>query len=85
MTITPAADTTMAKKRLGRPKTSDRNDVSIKFDKVLAAKARLISLGRGVSMAEYLSEMARSGIDRDYAKLLRELEGRESRGENPVG
>ncbi|WP_422928586.1 hypothetical protein [Singulisphaera sp. PoT] len=67
----------MAKKpagKMGRPKTSERQDVSIKFDKNLAGKARLISQGRGVSMAEYLSELARSTIDRDYVKLMRELE-----------
>jgi hypothetical protein len=61
-------------KKTGRPKTSERQDVSIKFDKTLAGKARLISQGRGVSMAEYLSEMTRAIIDRDYAKLMRELE-----------
>ena len=69
-----AAGTAMAKKKMGRPKSSDRQDVSIKFDKVLAGKARLISQARGVSMAAYLSEMTRGPIDRDYAKLMRELE-----------
>jgi hypothetical protein len=69
------AGTAMAKKKMGRPKTSDRQDVSIKFDKTLAGKARLIAQGRGVSMAEYLSEMTRPLIDRDYAKLMRDLEG----------
>jgi hypothetical protein len=48
--------------------------VSIKFDRTLAGKARLISQGRGIAMSEYLSEMTRSIIDRDYAKLMRELE-----------
>jgi hypothetical protein len=65
----------MTKKRMGRPKSSDRRDVSIRFDKVLAGRARLIAQGRGISMAEYLSEAARPIIDRDYAKLMRELEG----------
>jgi hypothetical protein len=69
------AGATMAKKKMGRPKTSERLDVSIKFDKTLAGKARLISQGKGVSMAEYLSELTRPLIDRDYAKLMRELEG----------
>jgi hypothetical protein len=65
----------MAKKRMGRPKTSVRQDVSIKFDKTLAGKARLISRARGVTMVEYLSELTRPFIDRDYAQLMRELEG----------
>jgi hypothetical protein len=60
---------------MGRPKSSDRQDVSIKFDKLLAGKARLIASGRGISMAEYLSEAVRPIIDRDYARLMRELEG----------
>lgn len=50
-------------------------DACIKFDKTLAGKARLISQGRGITMTEYLTEMTRPIIDRDYAKLMRELEG----------
>lgn len=68
-------DVMMAKK-MGRPKTSERHDVSIKFDKTLAGKARLITQARGLSIAEYLSEMTRPLIDKDYAKLMRELEGK---------
>ena len=68
----------MAKKQMGRPKTSGRNDVSIKFDKTLAGKARLIARGRGITMAAYLTELTQAGIDRDYAKLMRELEGGEA-------
>ena len=71
----PVLSPTMAKKTMGRPKSSDRQDVSIKFDRVLAGRARLIAQGRGIPMAEYLSESARPIIDRDYAKLMRELEG----------
>ena len=63
-------DVTMAKKRMGRPKTSERQDVSIKFDRTLARKARLISEGRGISMAEYLSELSRPVIDRDLHRPL---------------
>ena len=62
--------TTMAKKKMGRPKTSERQDVSIKFDKILAARARQIALSRGVSMAEYLSELAaadRPGLRQAFA------------------
>jgi hypothetical protein len=71
------ASATMAKKKMGRPKTSERQDVSIKFDKTLAGKARLISQGRGLTMTGYLSEITRAIIDRDYAKLMRELEGKQ--------
>jgi hypothetical protein len=59
-----------------------RQDVSIKFDRILAAKARQIALARGAPMAEYLSELSRAAIDRDYAKLLRELEGGTTQGDD---
>jgi hypothetical protein len=64
----------MAKKQMGRPKSSDRQDVSIKFDKTLAGMARMIALGRGISMAEYLSEMSRPNIERDYAKVMKDFQ-----------
>ena len=57
----------------GRPK-SDRRDASIKFDKLLADKSQMIAKAKGVSRAEYLSEMTRAAIDREYAKVMRELE-----------
>ena len=72
--MTTGTGTLMAKK-MGRPKTSERSDVSVKYDKTLAGKARLIAKGRGITLAEYLTELTRTGIDRDYARLMRELEG----------
>ena len=62
----------------GRPKSSVRQDVSTKFDKALLGMARLIATASGASLAEYISEAARSTIERDYAKLMRRLE--EKRG-----
>jgi hypothetical protein len=64
----------MAKKKMGRPKTSTRDDVSIKFDRVLGRRAKAIADSRRISMAEYLEEITRPVIDRDYAKLMRELD-----------
>jgi hypothetical protein len=70
-------DTTMAKAKrpVGRPKSSTRQDVSIKFDKVLVSRARVIANGLGIPLAQYISEASRAVIDRDYAKLMRKLEG----------
>lgn len=67
------ADKPMAKK-MGRPKSSERDDVTIKFDRLLANKARHVALAKGVPMVEYLSELARGQIERDYAKILRAIE-----------
>jgi hypothetical protein len=70
----PAIGAVMARKKMGRPKTSNRDDVSIKFDRVLARRAKAVADGKRTSMAEYLSELARGAIDRDYAQLMRELD-----------
>jgi hypothetical protein len=64
----------MAKAK-GRPKSSERHDVSIKFDKALVAMARMVATAKGVSLAEYLSEAARPVIEKDFAREMRRLEG----------
>jgi hypothetical protein len=61
-------------KRAGRPKTSERDDVSIKIDRALVSKARLLAAHKGVSIAELISELLRGPLNQDYAKMLRELE-----------
>jgi hypothetical protein len=63
----------MEKKKMGRPR-SVRQDASIKFDKILLGRARHVAQARGIGIAEYLSELSRPLIDRDYRSLLKELE-----------
>lgn len=64
----------MAKAK-GRPKSSERHDVSIKFDKSLVAMARMVATAKGTSLAEYLSEAARPVIEKDFAREMKRLEG----------
>lgn len=61
-------------KKMGRPPKSERDDASIKFDRTLAAKAKLIAQRKGRPLAEYLTELSRPIIDRDYRALVRELD-----------
>ena len=63
---------TVAKK--GRPKKSEREDGVTRYDKKLMAKARQVAISRGISLAEYLSEITRATVDRDYARLLRDID-----------
>ena len=60
----------------GRPKRSERNDVTVKLDRTLVGKAKLIATHRGIPVAELLSELLRVPVDRAYAQMLRELEGK---------
>jgi hypothetical protein len=52
----------------GRPRKSERDDVTAKLDRALVAKAKLIAAHRGVPAAELLSE-----LNRAYAQMLAEL------------
>jgi hypothetical protein len=65
----------MAKRR-GRPKTSDRDDITVKIDRKIVTKAKHVAGHRAVSVAELLSDMLSIPIDRAYAQMLRELESK---------
>lgn len=62
----------MAKKRSEKVK---RDDVAVKVDRTLADKAKLVAARRGLTMAEYLSDLIRAPIERDFTKTVREMEG----------
>ena len=64
----------MAKRGRGRPKQSERDDVSVKIDRTLVGKARLVATHRGVTMAELLSDIIKGPLDRYYVQMIRELD-----------
>jgi hypothetical protein len=57
----------------GRPKTSDRDDVSVKLDAKVVAEAKYVVLDRGISLAEYLSGLLRDSVHRDYVKVGKKI------------
>ncbi len=63
---------TMAKKRTGRPKTSTRDDVVARIDRGVIAKARYVAETRKVPLAEYLSEILRPVVMRDFEKTTKQ-------------
>lgn len=65
--------TKVAKGR-GRPKT-ERDDVTVKLDRAIVGKAKMVATHKGVTLAEMLTEMLRGQVDKSYAQMLRELEG----------
>lgn len=54
-----------------------RDDVAVKIDRAVVSKAKLIAAHRGKSVAQLLSEILAAPIDRQYAEMIRELEGRQ--------
>lgn len=63
----------------GRPKTSERKDVVVKIDETIVAEAKHVVLARGITLAEYLSDLLRASVHRDFLKELKRL----TEGEEP--
>ena len=54
-----------------------RNDVNVKMDADVARWCKIVSSSRGVSMAEYLSELVRPIVQRDLkAEMSKQLQPR---------
>lgn len=62
----------MAKSK-GRPRRSNRDDVTTKVDRGLMAKAKVIAAHRKMPLAELVSELLKAPIDRAYAQLIKEI------------
>lgn len=67
--------------KAGRPKRSERELMTVKIDRALAAKAKLLSTHRGTSVAELLSELLEVPLDRAYAQMIRDLDHRKAKGD----
>jgi hypothetical protein len=58
------------KSRGGKPK---RDDTAVKIDRTVADKAKLVASRRGITMAEYLTDLVRAAVERDFAKAVKEM------------
>ena len=52
---------------------SKRNDLSVKIEASIQQKAKMIAGFRGIPIAEYLSDLLKGPVDRDYQKLVKEM------------
>ncbi len=58
---------------LQMPRGPKRKDVTAKIDADIHLKARMIATFRGITVAEYLSDLLRKPVDADYEKLKRQM------------
>jgi hypothetical protein len=65
-------DREMTKPR-GRPRKSERDDVTTKVDRGLMAKAKVIAAHRKITAVELISELLKGPIDKAYAQLVKEI------------
>ena len=61
-----------------KEKTTGRDDVAVKVDRSIVAKARLIAAHRGKSGAALLSEALQEPIDDMYIIMINQLQDRKS-------
>lgn len=72
------AEMVIMEKPRGRPKTSERSDQTVKIERGLATKARILAGHLGVSMAELLSDLLRGPLEKRYAQLVKEIDRKSS-------
>jgi hypothetical protein len=63
----------MAKQR-GRPRKSERNDMTVRIERRLATMLKSLAEYHGIAAAELLSGYARPAIERAFAQMMQELE-----------
>jgi hypothetical protein len=59
-------------KKMGRPQ-SDRDDRSVKLDRGLVDKAQLVARSQGITLAEYLTELMRSPVEKAYRQCVKAM------------
>lgn len=74
-----ATEELVVAKPKGRPKSSQRNDATAKIDAAVIVKAKFVADTRDMPLAEYLSELLRGPVDRDFAKAVKQVEGGEKK------
>lgn len=68
----------VAKSKKGRPK-SDRDDVTVKVDRVIVSRLKQVAGYRGVTVAELISDILRAPTSKIFNEMLRESD-KEAKG-----
>jgi len=62
-------------------KKSGRSTKPVRVESSIAAKAEKIAIDRGVDVSEYVSEVLRGPVERDWLRLVKRAADAESGGE----
>ncbi len=63
-------------KTKGRPKTSGRDDITVKVDRTIISRAKMLASYHGISVAELISETLRGPFDKMVNEMLRKTGGK---------
>jgi uncharacterized protein (DUF4415 family) len=67
---------TAVAKSKGRPKRSERDDVTVKVDRAVIDRLRMVALHKKTTLNELLTELLRVPADKLHSQMVRELEGK---------
>jgi hypothetical protein len=56
-----------------KPRQMARNDTAVKIETDIVRQARLIAARRNITVAEYLSEILRATVVKDYRQAVRDM------------
>ena len=59
----------------GRPKAEQRHDKTVRIDARVLGMAEMVARTRGVTLAEYLTGLVREPVAKDFAKVMKQVEG----------
>lgn len=54
---------------------ADPSLITVRFDRALVSRLKMIATDKNVSLAEYISEIIRPTVERDWGKLIKKTEG----------
>ena len=61
----------VAAKKIGRPITSNRDDVPVRIDREVKAKAEYVASKRRITIAEYITEIVKPAVAKDFDQAVR--------------
>jgi hypothetical protein len=62
-------------KKVGRPKKPGGEGKSVRIDADLASKARIVAFRRNIPLSDYLSDVLRARVLKDFASVMKEAGG----------
>jgi predicted HicB family RNase H-like nuclease len=70
----------VAEQAVSPRKKTGRSTKPVRVESSIAAKAEAIAIDRGIDTAEYVSEVLRAPVERDWLKLVKRAADAESAG-----
>ena len=65
------------RKGAGRPKSVERKDASVRIDRAVLGKIQWLAKDKGVTVSEYLTDLVRGPVEREFVRRSKKLQGAE--------